>query len=154
MSPTASPKENNAHTANASSKKRNSGGGGNQFGYDPTEAALRSRLPAYLPNRASDLYVHAKADRDTLIRACEQTLLKEGVCFVHAVGDACLPLAVNLAHQVKEGLHYQTDKRQLKVEIATFSQGVDLSDDYRPMPRNERRRNTAIHLKISICSSP
>merc|ERR1719471_1578111 len=67
------------------------------------EIALRSHLPPYLPNRAFDVYVFAGGDEfQDLVKKCEKLLELHPAVYVHAVGRRCIPVAVNVAQQLKE----------------------------------------------------
>lgn len=99
---------------------------------DKEESFVRSHLPPYFPNREIDLYVHKKANFSDLVRRCEHLLSSCGhiAIFVHAVGQSSIPVAINLAQQVKENVEQSSVSKEnswTKVQLETFSQAVDIS---------------------------
>jgi len=113
---------------------------------------LRSHLPPYLPNREFDVYVADGAAFPDLVERCERLLRAHPVVYVHAVGKKCIPVAVSVAEQLREDAAAAaagSGGQSKLVKVESYTQAVDITDDYRPLGRGERRRNTAVHLRIS-----
>ncbi|XP_072030533.1 ribonuclease P protein subunit p20-like [Amphiura filiformis] len=113
---------------------------------DPTEYALRKRLPRKLPKRKSDVYINTKTDFQGQLERC-QKLLDAGVPEIHIHGlGAAINRAMTLALQLQE-------KSMGSIQMAVNTSTVELVDDYEPLtdelePESRERNNSAVHIKL------
>eukprot|EP01136_Pigoraptor_vietnamica_P028083 Opistho-1_new@85210 len=111
-----------------------------------SQAAVRKRAPLRLPNRKNDLYVTRNTEFPAQLDRA-QKLLDAGFdeIFIHGLG-AAINRAINLALRLQE-------QHKGTLSVAANTSTVELVDDIDPadasqLPGEQRRNNSAIHIRV------